>query len=163
MKSFAILLALGIAVTAVGDTKSVRAAIDRQYKKWAKASVQNDVKGILAGLTSDYTLKTSTGKVIDRKTYENSLRKRKASGKSGSAYTTKIADLKVTGSTAVVISDEESVSTSRDPITKEPLKMIHTHRYLDTWVRSRSVWRLRSTVTQSESTKVVPAKKKSEP
>jgi uncharacterized protein DUF4440 len=136
---------------------SVRSDIDRQYKRWAKAAVTNDVDTILAILAPDYTLHTYTKMVIPRKDYEVSLRKRKASGKPAAAYQTKIVSVTVEGSKASVISDETSDTYSQDPITNKKLKLIHTHRYLDTWIKMGSSWRLQTTITQVEATKVVPA------
>jgi hypothetical protein len=143
-------LALGVFAQA-----SVSGDIDRQYKRWGRAALTNDVDTILSILAPDYTLHTYTGVTIPRKDYEASLRKRKASGKPATAYVTKIAKVTVEGKKALVISDETSATVSKDPITNQKVKLIHIHRYLDTWVRGGSAWRLRSTVTQVESTTVV--------
>jgi len=135
---------------------SVRSAIERQYQRGVKATLSNDVDTVLAILTPDYTIKTYTGQVIQFKVYASGLKKKKASGQKPSAYTTKIKDLKVNGSTATVISLETTVTTAVDPITNEKKKLLHTHQYLDTWVKMASVWRLKSTVTQTETTTVEP-------
>jgi len=153
MKRFALLL-LVLCVTSA--YASVRDDIDRQYKKWAKAALTNDVETILSVLAPDYSLHTYTGTVIDRKAYEASLRKRRASNQPATAYQTQIASVAVQGAVAKVISDETSAKVTLDPVTDKKLKMVHIHRYLDTWVKTGGVWRLRSTVTQVESTKVVP-------
>jgi len=116
--------------------------------------VNNDVETILSILAPDYTLHTYTGTTIKRADYETSLRKRKAAKKPATAYETKIASVQVTGATASVVSDETSKTASLDPITNKRVKLIHIHRYLDTWVRSGRVWRLQKTVTTLESTKV---------
>jgi ketosteroid isomerase-like protein len=151
-------LVLLVALTAASITPaSVRNDIDRQYHRWAKAAPANDVETILSILAPDYTLRTFTGKTITRPEYEASLWKRKAANKPSAAYVTKIASVSPKGDTTEVISDETSETPSTDPITNKRLRLIHIHRYLDTWVRIDSVWRLRSTVTQVESTKVVPA------
>lgn len=135
---------------------SVRSDIDRQYKRWGKAALVNDVDTILDVLTPDYTLHTFTGTVIPHVKYEASLRKRKAENKPATVYETSMASITVTGEVAKVISDETSNNMSVDPITNKKLKLIHIHRYLDTWVRTKGVWRLQTTITQVESTKVVP-------
>lgn len=135
---------------------SVKSDIDRQYKRWGKAALVNDVDTILNVLTPDYTLHTYTGTVIPRVKYEASLRKRKAENKPATVYETSMASISVTGDVAKVISDETSNNMSVDPITNKKLKLIHIHRYLDTWVRTKGVWRLQTTITQVESTKVVP-------
>ncbi|AIE85376.1 nuclear transport factor 2 family protein [Fimbriimonas ginsengisoli] len=158
MRQLTAFVLLGLAVVGYGQS-SVRSNIDSQYKKWAKAAVQNDVDTILDILAPDYTLHTYTGKVIARKDYEASLRKRKESKQPTTAYETKIASVSVQGDTAKVISDETSAKATIDPITGKNLKMIHIHRYLDTWIRQAGKWRLQSTVTQVETTKVVPAGK----
>ena len=62
----------------------------------------------------------------------------------------------VHGKVASVISNETSVNLSVDPVTNKKLKLVHLHRYLDTWIKSGGVWRLQKTLTQIESTKVVP-------
>lgn len=134
---------------------SVRSDIDHQYKRWGRATVKNDVDTILSILSPDYTLHTYTGTTIPRKDYEASLRKRKASKKPATAYQTKIAKVTVEGKKALVISDETSAVVSVDPVTSRKVKLIHIHRYLDTWVRQSSKWRLQTTVTQVESTTVV--------
>ncbi len=135
---------------------SVRSDIDRQYHRWAKAALDNDVETVLAILAPDYSLRTFTGKMIDRKAYETSLRKRRESKQAATVYQTKLASVDVHGATATVISDETSDKISLDPVTNKKLKMIHIHRYLDTWIRSGRIWKLRQTITQLESTKVVP-------
>ena len=135
-------------------TASVRSDIQRQYHRWAKAALSNDVDTILSILAPDYTLHTYTGTTIARSDYEASLRKRKAANKPATAYKTKINSVKVDGSTASVISDETSEAVSLDPVTNKQVKLIHIHRYLDTWVRSGNIWRLRTTITQIESTTV---------
>lgn len=133
---------------------SVRNDIERQYKRWSQAALVNDVDTILAVLAPDYTLHTFTGVVVSRKEYESSLRKRKASQKAATVYDTQIKSLTVDGINAKVISDETSENASMDPITKKKLRLIHIHRYLDTWIRSNGSWRLQTTITQVESTKV---------
>ena len=135
---------------------STRDEIDRQYKRWGKAALVNDVDTILAILAPDYVLHTFTGTVISHKDYEDSLRKRKAANKPATVYETSMADISVTGDSALVTSDEVSNNISLDPITNKKVKLVHIHRYLDTWVRLRGVWRLQTTVTKVESTKVVP-------
>ncbi len=151
MRAFlALFLLLGIAHA------SVRSDIERQYKRWAKAAVTNDVETILAVLHPGYTLRTFNGDVIGRKQYEASLRKRKAAHQPTAAYQTQIVSCDVHGRVAKVVSDETSTTLSNDPVTEKKLKLIHTHRYLDTWVKMGSVWRLQATVTKLESTKAVP-------
>lgn len=135
---------------------SPRSDIERQYHRWAKAALTNDVDTILSVLMPDYTLHTFAGKTISHKDYEASLRKRKASNQSATAYETSIASVTVEGRIAKVISDEVSAKVSQDPITHKKVKLIHTHRYLDTWIRTHALWRLRETVTKVESTTVVP-------
>ena len=133
---------------------SVQTEIQMQYDRWSKAALVNDVDTILEVLAPDYTLKTYTGQVILRKNYEVSLRKRKAANKPATVYTTKMASCMVDNVTASVISDETSVVETSDPITNKKVKLLHIHRYLDTWVKLGKTWRLRSTVTQVETTKV---------
>ena len=149
----AILICLALLASIAGA--SARTQIDHQYKRWAKATLTNDVDTVLSVLAPGYTLHTYTGTVIERKAYEASLRKRKASKQPATAYQTQIASVSVAGSTARVISDETSAKVSVDPVTSKKLKMIHIHRYLDTWVKLGTVWKLQSTVTQLESTKIV--------
>jgi len=149
--STALILALAMTLAHA----SPRAEIDRQYKLWGRAALVNDVETILAVLAPDYTLHTYTGTVISRKDYEASLRKRKAENKPATVYETSMAGITVVGDTAKVISDETSKNFSQDPITNKRLKLIHIHRYLDTWIRIHEIWRLRSTITQVEFTKVV--------
>lgn len=133
---------------------TVRDDIEKQYQRWAKSTLTNDVDAVLGVLAPDYTLKTYSGQVIQRKDYEASLRKRKAAKKPATAYVTKMASCEVLGSMANVISDETSLTESVDPVTNKKVKLLHTHRYLDTWIRVGNAWRIRSTVTQVESTKV---------
>jgi hypothetical protein len=63
----------------------------------------------------------------------------------------------VDSSNAKVVSLEKMISGTLDPITGKTQAIIHIHRYLDTWVKSGSVWRLQSTVTQLESTTIGPS------
>ena len=135
---------------------SVRSQIQSQYRRWAKAAVSNDVDTVLSILAPDYALHTYTGTTISRDKYEASLRKRKAENKSASQYQTKINSVKVAGETAAVVSDETSQAVSLDPVTNKKVKLIHIHRYLDTWVHLSGRWRLRNTVTTVESTTVAP-------
>ena len=136
------------------DDRMVRPQIERQYKSWATATLTNNVDRVLAILAPDYTLQTFTGKVITRKMYEQSLRKRKAENKPASAYTTRMKSINVVGATATVVSEELSKSPAVDPITNERQILVHIHEYNDTWVRIAGVWRLRSTVTKLEKTTV---------
>lgn len=156
MKRYAIFLVLFAASLA---SASVKTDIDRQYKRWAKAAVANDVETILGIMAPDYTLKTYAGVVVDHQKYEASLRKRREAKQPTDAYRTEIYSLSVKGKIATVISDETSEKPTVDPLTNEKLNMMHIHRYLDTWVKLGKDWRLRSTVTQLESTKIVPFKK----
>jgi len=137
---------------------SVRSDIERQYKRWAKAALVNDVETILDVLAPDYTLHTYTGSVIVRKDYEATLRKRRAAKKPATAYVTQVESVEVNGSNAKVISDETSCNDSVDPITNKKLKLIHLHRYQDTWIKTNKTWRLQTTITQVESTRVEPIK-----
>jgi len=154
MKLTASLAVLALGVSALASDRS---QIERQYKRWAKAALVNDVETILDVLAPDYTLHTYTGTVVPRKAYEVTLRKRKASKAAATVYQTKIASVAVAGKTAKVISDETSDTFAVDPISKKKQKLIHVHRYLDTWVKLGGVWHLQTTITQVESTKVVPA------
>ena len=148
------LVALGFSIGVA--SASVRSDIDHQYKRWSKAALTNDVETILAVLAPDYTLHTYTGTVIPRKAYEASLRKRRESKQAATAYQTRIASVSVSGGVAKVISDETSAKLTVDPVTAKKLKMVHIHRYLDTWVKIGHNWRLQTTITQIESTKIVP-------
>jgi hypothetical protein len=67
-----------------------------------------------------------------------------------------MAGITVHDDVADVISNETSDNISVDPITNKKLKLVHIHRYADTWVKIRGKWRLKITITQVESTKVVP-------
>lgn len=145
-------------VTAATSIASVRDEIEAQYARWARAALVNDVETVLSVLAPDYTLKTYTDSVIDRKAYEKSLRDRRARKQKSDAYQTKIASLNVQGRVATVISDETSIKAAKDPITKQAISMVHIHRYQDTWVKLGKSWRLKSTVTQMESTRIVPAR-----
>jgi ketosteroid isomerase-like protein len=156
---FAIIAGLGITACA-WCAQPPKDAIERQYKRWEQASLTNDVDAVLAILAPDYTLKTFTGKVIAHDAYEASLRKRKASGKPSTGYETVMVDCKVSGPSAAVISDETSTNIAPDPVTNKDMKLIHIHRYLDTWARIDGEWRLRSTVTQVEKTKIFPCSSK---
>jgi hypothetical protein len=119
-----------------------------------KATLSNDVNTIIAILAPDYTITTFTGKLIHLKDYEASLKKRKASGQKPNAYSTAIEDLKSKGNTASVISLEKNITEAVDPVTNKHRKLVHIHRYLDTWINIAGTWRLKSTVTQLESTTV---------
>ncbi len=136
---------------------SVKDDINHQYKRWGNAALVNDVETILSILAPDYTLHTYTGTVIKRSDYETSLRKRKASNKPATVYHTSMYSIAVQGVIAKVISDETSENPSVDPITNKKLRLVHIHRYLDTWIKTGGIWRLQTTITQVESTKVVPA------
>ena len=152
-------LILALVWTCIGMSlanASVKDDIDRQYKRWGRAALVNDVDTVLAILAPDYVLHTFTGTAIARKDYEVSLRKRKAANKPATVYETSMADISVTGDTALVTSDETSNNISVDPITNKKVKLVHIHRYHDTWIRIRGVWRLQTTITTVESTKVVP-------
>ena len=135
---------------------TVKDDIDRQYKRWGRAALVNDVDTILAILAPEYVLHTYSGKAITHREYEASLRQRKAANKPATVYETSMADITVSSDTALVTSDETSNNVSVDPITNKKVKLVHVHRYKDTWVRIRGVWRLRNTLTTVETTTVVP-------
>jgi len=135
---------------------SVRDDIDHQYKRWGRAALVNDVDTILAILAPDYTLHTYAGTVIPRKNYEASLKKRKAENKPATVYETSMAGITVNKDVAQVISDETSNNITLDPITNKKMKLIHIHRYQDRWVKIQGVWRLQTTITTVETTKVAP-------
>ena len=156
MKPKLILIFLATTVCLTAATASVRDDIDHQYKRWGRAALVNDVDTILDILAPDYVLHTYTGTAIPRKNYEASLRKRKAANKPATVYETSMFAITVTGDTALVTSDETSNNLSVDPITNKKVKLVHIHRYLDTWIRIRGAWRLQKTITTVESTKVVP-------
>ncbi len=141
-----------IGKASAGD--SVRSKIQTQYKRWVAASMRLDVDGVLAILTPDYTLKTFDGKLIPLKMYEQSLRKRKATGQKPNAYTTTIQSLEKAESAATVISWETSVTDTPDPITNKIQKVIHVHQYRDIWTNLRGTWKLASTVTLLEKTTI---------
>lgn len=143
-------------VAATSSWSSVRRDIDCQYKRWSKASLKNDVRTILSILAPNYELHTYTGKLIGRKAYEDSLRRRRDAKQPATAYQTKIVSLTVQGQKASVISDELSAKVTVDPVTEKRLKLVHIHRYLDSWVRLSGKWRLAKTVTTVESTRVLP-------
>lgn len=133
---------------------SARSAIEAQYKRWARAALNNDVEGVLAILAPGYALRAFDGTVIERKAYEASLRKRKAEGQKPAAYTTSIETLTVSGNGATVLSLETSVKATADPITNKVQKLVHIHRYRDVWIRASGRWRLASTVTLLEKTTI---------
>jgi hypothetical protein len=154
-RRLAMLVLIGAVLVSVGQA-SARTDIQRQYKRWARAAVSNDVDTILSILAPDYALHTYTGTTIKRADYEASLRKRKAANKPATAYQTKINSVQVEGPTALVVSDETSEAVSLDPVTNKKVRLIHIHRYLDTWIKSGKLWRLRTTITKVESTTVAP-------
>jgi len=156
VKLLAVAVGMLLLLPAFGQRQSTKDAIQRQYKRWSQAALVNDVDTILSILREDYTLHPFTGAAIPRKDYEVSLRKRKAASKPATVYETSIADITVTGNTALVTSDETSNNISVDPITNKKMKLVHVHRYKDTWVRSQGTWRLQTTITTVETTKVVP-------
>ncbi len=143
-----------LATLSFGGGRSIRATIEGQYKRWVAASLHNDVDGVLAILTPDYTLTTFDGKVIPLSKYEVSLRKRKASGQKPASYQTSIQSLSVAGPVATVISNEISTNTALDPITNKTQRLEHMHQYRDIWVRTQGTWRLSQTVTLLEKTTV---------
>lgn len=151
---FSLLFAVCVSTVALAGTKDVQKEIERQYKRWSKAYVVNDVDTILSILTSDYTLTTYSGDVVSFKQYASSLREKKAKGTKNAAYTTKIVSLAVKGIRANVVSEEESVTSVKDPVTAKLKRLIHIHRYSDSWVKSGGVWKLSSTKTTLEKTTV---------
>lgn len=114
------------------------AAIDKQYTKFAKAYVANDVTTMLAILTPEYSLTDENGRTIDFKTYRAQLEERRERSQVSSVYTVKILSLDKQGNTAVVGTKE---------ITKGIGGVEHIHRYRDIWRYVNGVWRLSSTTT----------------
>lgn len=150
------LVVISLGLLATLSSASIRSDIEGQYKRWATAAKTNDVDTILSILTPSYTLRTYTGKVISYADYRASLEKRKRTNQPSDAYETSIHALTITVSSAEVISDETSSKESQDPVTGKKLRIIHIHRYRDLWLKAGATWRLNSTETQQESTKVVP-------
>lgn len=154
MRRFLGLLLLMATALSLAYGESARGAIEGQYKRWARAALNNDVEGVLGILMPGYTLRTFDGTVIERKAYEASLRKRKAEGQKPAAYSTSIETLSVSRQRATVLSLETSVKATADPITNKVQKLVHIHRYRDVWVRTSGRWRLASTVTLLEKTTI---------
>lgn len=135
---------------------SIREELQKQYDRFAKAYVQNDVETLLSILAPDYTLKDSKGKTTTFAQYKDILKKRKADNKKTSAYKTILTDVKVKGETALATTMEKNDTTEDDPNTGELRKVVHIHQYKDTWIRLKGGWRLKRTESAGERTE--PAK-----
>ncbi len=114
------------------------AAIEKQYARFSKAYVKNDVKTMLAILSPEYTITDENGKTLDYKKYKAQLQERKDRGQVSSAYTVKIISLEVKDKVATVGTEE---------ITKGIGGVEHVHNYRDIWKKEKGVWRLASTTT----------------
>lgn len=114
-----------------------RAAIQKQYDKYAKAYVSNDVKTMLAILSPKYTLKDDEGKVLSFKDYKAQLLARQKAGRKSSAYVVRIDSLRIRGGQAIVMTSE----ISQEGATK------NVHRYRDVWRKIGKVWKLETTST----------------
>lgn len=125
---------------------SAQGEIQKQYDVYASAYVKNDVKGMLATLTTDYTLVSGEGKVITLKQYKAILEKRKATNAKVDRYAVKILKIAVKGATAEVESEETSKVLAEDG--SEASKSVH--RYLDSWVKRGKTWLLRKSKTKHE-------------
>lgn len=137
---------------------TAQSQIESQYRRAAKATLTNDVDTLLSILTPDYVLLTYTGTLLDRKTYEASLRKRHSENQHPDTYKTRIVTIHALQKFAKVISEETSSKVSRDPLTDRNLRVIQIHRYVDTWIKVGQTWQLKATATLEESTKVETVK-----
>ena len=117
---------------------SVQADIQKQYNSYAHAYVKNDVKAMLATLTSDYQLISGEGKVITLKQYRAILEKRKANNEKVDRYSVKILKIDAKPTSAEVSSEETSETKAGKSV----------HHYLDSWVKRGKVWLLRKSKTK---------------
>lgn len=117
-------------------------AIEKQYARFAKAYVANDVKTMLAILDPSYEITDENGKTLTYAKYKAQLTERKERGQVSSAYTVSITSLEVKGDTATLGTTET---------TKGIGGTEHIHRYRDIWKKKGGVWRLTSTTTIGHS------------
>lgn len=109
---------------------------------------------LVAILSPDYTLVTSTKATLDYPTYTAKLRLLKELPPETTRYSTAIRNLTIKGDQAEVLSEESMKSKGVDPRTKKPVWVDHRHLYRDSWIQYDAGWRLRKTVTQKESTTI---------
>jgi len=139
-----------LAVVVLSGTATVKAEIQRQYDRWSKAYIANDVPVLLSILTPDYRLTTVDKTVVDHAEYEAKIRLRSEMRADPTSYSTQIISLAVKDGEA----DVRAVETMESHLEKPRRTVFHRHHYLDHWVHPRKAWLLKSTVTVGESTTV---------
>ena len=132
------------------DEATVRKAISTQYLRWSKAYVKNDVPVLLDILSSDFKLKTETGKVLSRKQYEAILHKRKSKTPEQLKYSIVIEKLSVKGRVATVYSKETQSETDESVNPETVSHDTHVHIYLDRWIRVGKEWKMQYSETLKE-------------
>jgi len=132
-----------------------RTEIQKQYDRWSIAYTANDVTTLLDILSPGYTLTNFEKETMDYKTYVAYLNLRKNGPKDVTRYKTLIKKLSLKGQVAEVDAIETMRTTKPEPNTGRTLLSIHSHEYIDHWKRTAKGWRLLSTTTILESTKIL--------
>lgn len=136
---------------AVPSEADAKAQIQLRYAAWSKAYMAHDVDTLEAILAPDYTLKTAQGTLINAGEYRVMLNLRKSKHSDTTHYSTEILRITMRGGIAAIWSRE----TTTDPATNgQTTPVSYLHDYVDLWVWTDHTWRLRSTVTQTET--VIP-------
>ena len=147
-------LALALASFASAQTSTVQKEIQKQYDRWSIAYMANDIETMLDILAPTYTLTTSERDTMDYKTYVAYLKLRKAGPKDTTNHQTLIKKVVFKDQVAEVDAVESMKTAQAELHTGRILLSIHKHEYLDRWKQTNKGWRLLSTVTILESTKI---------
>ncbi len=137
-------VAFALAASAPAQNRELKAA----YEKFRKAILSKDLKGMMAICTPDMTW-TESGRTMKQVDMRKQLEAQVKLIQKYDEVTFKLNKVTMKGNTAVVDCDNVIRCTMMMPGTKKPSRVGSKTRSIDTWVKGKDGWKVKSVVVKS--------------
>lgn len=144
-----ILLIAGAALAATAQNAEIKAC----YDKLRKCMMSKDVKGMFALCAPDMTW-TEGGKTMKQADLRGEIEAQMKATQKYDELTFKLSKVTMKGATAVVDCDNVVKATILIQGAKKPSKIVSISTSVDTWVKGKSGWTIKSVVVKKSSTTV---------
>ncbi len=158
MKAFSILLACAVIVGLVGgtpqpvnaDTQAVKQQIQAEYMKADAATRTKDINALMSHYTSDFKLKTASGKILGLDKIKDNLIWQFVATKQVKEISFRIQSITVSGNTAVLLVKQSETLVVMMEGVQHTLES--TQISSDTWLKTPSGWKLKAQTVKLSNT-----------
>lgn len=144
-----LLVIFGAAVAATAQNAELKAC----YDKLRKCMMSKDVNGMFAMCSPDMTW-TEGGKTTKQADLRKEIEMQFKSTQKYDELTFKLSKVTIKGNTAVVVCDNSVKATVLPPGSKKTSMIVSKSTSIDTWVKGKHGWMVKSVVVQKNDTTV---------